>query len=322
MATVTTYGYSKSIREDLTDIIYNISPTATPFMSNIGKENVDNTFHEWQLDALDAASGANAAVEGADGTDTAFTAPARIGNYTQISTKVVNVTGTSGAVDTAGMKTLEAYLLAKRSKELKRDIETSLLQNSAAVVGNSGVARVTAGLPAFIKTNVVLNGGTIPTLSASPNGYPNAAWTGLTGGGAQAFTEDMLKSAISQVWTNGGDVKMLMVGPVNKKRVSTFEGIAAIRVSAEKAKQAFILGAADVYVSDFGNVDVVPNRFSDETFAMLIDTEYAKIGYLRPFQRIPLARTGDSKRTEILVEYCLVVGTEKAHGIVANVFNT
>lgn len=317
MTTVTRYDNTKAVREDLTDIIYNISPTATPFMSNIGTESVDNTYHEWQTDVLAAADATNAVVEGADASDTSFVATNRVGNYTQISQKTINVSGTTGAVDTAGMKTLESYLLAKRGRELKRDIEQILLTNQAAVVGNNSTARKLAGFPAWIKTNVVANGATAPTMSSTNDGYPNAGWTGLTS--PAAFTEAMLKTAMQSLWTNGGEAKMLMVGPVNKVRFSGFDGIALNRVDRPSPKQTFILGAADVYVSDFGNLDIVPNRFTNETFAHLIDPEYAKIGYLRPFQRNPLAKTGDSKRTQMLVEYTLVVGTEKAHGTIANI---
>lgn len=316
MTTVTTYSAAKSVREDLSDIIYNISPTRTPFMSNIGRTTADQTFHEWQTDALDAADGTNARVEGADATDTAYTATNRVGNYTQISDKVINVSGTSGAVDTAGMKTVEAYLLAKRGRELKRDMEKILLANQAAVVGNSATARKLAGFIAWVKTNSVANGLTAPTLSSGTDGYPNAAWTGSFT--ADAFTETMLKTAIAALWASGGETKMLLVGPYNKRVVSTFTGLASTRVNVNTPKQSFIIGAADVYVSDFGNIDVVPDLFTDERFALLVDPEYAKIAYLRPFQRAPLAKTGDSKRTQMLVEYTLEVPTEKAHGVIAD----
>lgn len=316
MSTVTTYSATKSIREDLADIIYNISPTRTPFMSNIGRTTADQTYHEWQTDSLDAADATNARVEGADASDTSYTATNRVGNYTQISDKVINVSGTSGSVDTAGMKTIEAYLLAKRGREIKRDMEKILLANQAAVVGNSSTARKLAGFPAWLRTNVVLNGLTAPTMSSGNDGYPNAGFTGSFTG--DTFTEAMLKSAISLLWSSGGEVKMLLTGPHNKQVVSTFAGIASTRVNVNTPKQSFIIGAADVYVSDFGNVDIVPDLFTDERFAHLVDPEYAKIAYLRPFQRNPLAKTGDSRRTQMLVEYTLEVNTELAHGTIAD----
>ncbi len=319
---VTTYatGYTRSIREDLEDIIYNISPTRTPFMSNIGRTTADQTFHEWQTDVL-ASAASNAAIEGADATDPAAAQTvARVGNYTQISTKTISVSGTSGSVDAAGMKTIEAYLLAKRGKELKRDMEYILLGNNAANAGSTSVARALAGFPSWIQTNVVTNSAVAPTLSGTTTGYPNAAWTSLTN--TAAMTETMLKSAISQLWSSGGEVKMLLVGPVNKARFSSFAGIAINRVDRPSPQQTFILGAADVYVSDFGNLDVVPDLFTDEGFAHLIDPEYAKVAYLRPFQRNPLAKTGDSRRTQLLCEYTLVVNTEKAHATIANILKT
>lgn len=286
-------------------------------MSNIGRETADSTFHEWQTDVLASPDGSNAVIEGADASDTTFVATNRVGNYTQISQKTINVSGTSGAVDTAGMKTLEAYLLAKRGRELKRDMETILLSNQAAVVGNNSTARKLAGLPAWLRTNTVQLGTvTAPTMSSTNDGYPNAAWV-LTSGAA-APSETNLKTALQALWTAGGEPRMVMVGPVNKVRYSAFSGIAVNRVNVDAPKQSFILGAADVYVSDFGNLDIVPNRFTPEAFSLFVDPEYAKIAYLRPFQRNPLAKTGDSRRTQLLVEYTLTVNTEKAHAVIAN----
>lgn len=317
MAVHSTYDFPNAQRESLADVIYDISPTKTPLMSNVARSDAEATYEEWLTDSLAAADGDNACIEGADASDNTSSDQARVGNYTQISDKVVNVSGTANAVDTAGMRTKEAFELAKKSKELKRDMETILLKNQAAVAGNaSNTARKLAGLPAWLKSNKVANGATIPTLSSTTSGYPNAAWTDLTG--PSDFTEDMLKSAIQQVWTAGGDVGMCMVGPVNKVKASQFAGIAEQRVNNSDARQAMVIGAADVYVSDFGNISFVPNIFTNETFALLIDPDYVSIAYLRDFQRIKLAKTGDSNRTQLLVEYTLKVNNEKAHGIIAN----
>jgi hypothetical protein len=319
MATVQTYGSSNSIREDLADIIYNISPTRTPFMSNAGRGKCDQTFTEWQTDSLDAADDTNARVEGADASDTAHSDTNRVGNYTQISDKVINVSGTANSVDRAGMKTVEAYLTAKRGKEIKRDMEKILLKNQAAVAGNSSTARKLAGLPAWIRTNTVTNGDVEPTMSSTNDGYPNAAWTAAgTPVAPVPFTEAMLKDAISQLWSSGGECKMLMVGPYNKTVVSGFAGIAEHRVQVGKAAPTMIVGAADVYVSDFGNLSIVPNLFTDESFAHLLDPEYVSVDYLRPFKTEALAKTGDSKRKQLIVEYTLRVKQEKALATVAN----
>lgn len=320
MTTVTTYGYTKSIREDLSDIIYNISPTRTPFMSNVGRTTADQTYHEWQMDTLAAADGANAKVEGADANDTAFTAASRVGNYTQISDKVIAVSGTSGSVDTAGMKSLEAYLLAKRGRELKRDMEKILLANQAAVVGNSATARKLAGFPTWLQnSNNYIDAATVtpsvaPTRTSGNDGYPQTAW--VSTGTKNAITETNLKNAIKGLWTEGGETKMLLCNPANKVLISAFTGIALNRVNIDSPKQTFIVGAADVYVSDFGNIDVVPDLFMPDYFTYLVDPEYCKIAYLRPFQRNPLAKTGDSRRTQMLVEYTLEVNSDRAHSVI------
>lgn len=321
MATTRTYDFPNAKRESLADVIYDISPTKTPFMSNVGRSTADSTYEEWLTDALANVDANNAVIEGADAVDSTIVDQARVGNYTQISTKTVAVSNTSNAVSTAGMKTKEAFELAKKSKELKRDMETILLANQAAVAGSGVAARKLAGLPAWIKTNTTIKGAAVaPTLSSGTSGYPNAAWTSLTG--ATNFAEADLKATIQKVWTAGGEVSICMCGPVNKARASTFTGIATNRVNIDEPKQAMILGAADVYVSDFGNVTFVPNIFAPEAFPMLIDPEQVSIAFLRDFTRIPLAKTGDANRTQIVVEYTLKVNNEKAHGIIANATTT
>jgi hypothetical protein len=305
------------IREDLSNIIYNISPEETPFISNIGRGTVKNTFFEWQVDSLDAASSANAAVEGDDiSSFTAVTPTSRVGNYTQISTKNVIISGTLEATDRAGRKEELSYQTAKMGAALKRDMESSLLANQAAVVGTSAAARRTAGLPAWLTSNVSQGtGGANPTVGA----VPTAA---RTDGTARAFTEAFLKTVIRGVWTQGGSPKVLMVGPFNKTVVSGFTGIATRFRDVPAGKQAQIIGAADVYVSDFGAVNIVPNRFQRERDAFVLDPEYAKLQILRPIQQIELAKTGDAEKRLMLVEYGLQVNSQAAHGIIADLTAT
>lgn len=310
------YDATNSVREDLANIIYNISPEDTVFMSNVGRDTAKQTYTEWQTDALAAASTTNAQIEGDDAAADSLAATNRVGNYTQISRKVVATSGTLEAVDTAGFRSAMAYQMAKAASELKRDMETALLFNQAAVAGNSSTARQTAGLPAWLRSNVskASNGGN-PTMSSTNDGYPNAA---RTDGTQRTFTETMLKDVIQSVWTNGGTPKLLMVGPYNKRVVSGFSGIAGIRFNVDGAKPSAIIGAADIYVSDFGNVSIVPSRFQRERDAFVVDPEYAAVSYLRNFQTEDLAKTGDSAKKMIVVEYALKVRTEKAHGIIAD----
>jgi hypothetical protein len=320
--TITRYDSARAVREQLADVIYNISPVDVPFMSNIGRGNVKNTYFEWQTDALAAASSNNAQLEGDDvsGVADARAPTARVGNYTQISRKIVATTGTVEAVNKAGMRTQQAYQLAKASNELKRDMESTLTAGGVAVVGNDTTARKTAGLGAWIITNYVAGSGTsgaAPAMSSGSDGFPTTA---AVAGGTRTCVEATLKSAIQKVWTQGGDIDRLMVmtGPFNKTNVSTFNGIATRFREVRGNSQASIIGAADVYVSDFGTVRVVPNRFQPETNIYLVDKDYAAVQYLRPFRTVELARTGDADKRMILVEYGLQVRAEKAMANIAD----
>jgi hypothetical protein len=316
--TITRYDATLSVREDLSDVIYNISPVDVPFQSNIGRDKATQTFTEWQTDALAAAVSTNAQLEGDDVASTADARSAtnRVGNYTQISRKVIMVTGTLLSSDTAGFRNKKAYELAKAANELKRDMETTLTGVQTATVGNNTVARKTAGLGAWIITNFQAGTGTTsaPAMSSGSDGYPATA---AVAGTATAITETRLKTALQQVWTQGGSPDMVMCGPVNKVLISAFSGIATRFRDVAPGKQAQIVGAADVYVSDFGTVSIVPSRFSPESVAYVIDKSMAAVSYLRPFQNVPLAKTGDAEKSMLIVEYALKIKNQKAHAQIA-----
>jgi hypothetical protein len=297
-------------REDLTDIIYDISPTETPFMSSIGKTKATAVYHEWQTDSLAAATTANAAIEGADATSATLAPTVRLGNYTQIIQKTVQVSGTLDTVNKAGRKSEKAYQLAKASAELKRDLETILLANQGRSAGTSTIARNLGSILSWIKTNSdVGSGGSDPaTIGVSTR----------TDGTQRTFTEALLKTVVSEVFVSGGSPKILMVGALGKQKVSSFAGIAAQRYMAPGNTPTTIIGAADVYMSDFGTMSVVPNRFMRVRDALVIDPEYAALAYLRPFQTNDLAKTGDSENTQLLAEVTLEVKNEAAHGIIAD----
>ena len=317
--TLTRYDGYKAVREDLANVIYNISPVDVPFMSNIGRENVKNTYFEWQTDNLAAASSTNAQLEGDDiqGTADARTPTNRVGNYTQISRKVIETSGTLEAVDKAGMRSYLAYELAKAASELKRDMEATLTSNTVAVAGNNTTARKTAGFGAWLITSSSSGtSGAAPVMSSGSGNFDGYPSTIATDGTARAFTETLLKASIQSVWAQGGDPKVLMVGPFNKGVVSGFTGIATRFRDVPAGSQAEIIGAADVYVSDFGTVNVVPNRFQPEKNAYVMDPEYASIAYLRNFRTEVLAKTGDAEKRMIIVEYGMKVRTQKAHGVV------
>ena len=313
MATYQTYT-AIGQREDLSDIIYNISPTDTPFMSSIGKTKATAVYHEWQVDSLAAASLSNAAVEGADATSATMGVTTRAGNRTQIFQKTVQIAGTLEAVDKAGRKCEKAYQLAKASSEVKRDMELTLLSNQVAAAGNSSTARTLGGLQTWLATNGDF--GTSGVAGASGT-------TARTDGTDRTFTEAILKTVVKEVYTAGGNPKVLMVNPAHKQTVSAFAGIAAQRYMAPSNEATTIIGAADVYLSDFGTMSVVPNRFMnatnacDET-AFVTDPDMLAIAYLRPFATNELARVGDSEKTQLICEATLEVKNEAAHGIIAD----
>lgn len=309
MATYTAHS-AIGQREDLTDVIYNISPTETPFMSSIGKTKATAVYHEWQTDSLAAATTANAAIEGADASDATLSPTVRLGNYTQIIEKTIKVSGTLDAVNKAGRKSEKAYQLAKASSELKRDLETILLSNQGRSAGSSTTARKLGSLLSWIKTNSdVGSGGADPaTIGVSTR----------TDGTQRTFTEALLKTVVAEVYTSGGSPKILMVGAAGKQKVSSFAGIAAQRFQAPANTPTTIIGAADVYMSDFGTMSVVPNRFMRTREALVLDPEYAALAYLRPFQTVELAKAGDADKTQILAEVTLEVKNEAAHGIIAD----
>jgi hypothetical protein len=312
MATYQTYT-AIGMREDLSDVIYDISPTDTPFMSSIGKTKATATYHEWQTDSL-AAAALGGAVEGADASTITASPTTRIGNRTQIFTKSVAVAGTLEAVDKAGRKSEKAYQLAKVSAELKRNIELTLLSNQVSAAGNSSTARTLGGLQAWLNTN-----GDFGTDGVAGSG----GTTARTNGTNRTFTEDILKTVVAEVYTAGGVPKVLMVNPTHKQTVSAFAGIAAQRYMAPSNEPTTIIGAADVYMSDFGTISVVPNRFMNSTnsgneTAFVVDPDMAAVAYLRPFQTIELAKTGDSEKTQLLAELTLETKNEAACGIIAD----
>ena len=310
--TFTTFD-AKGIREDLSNIITNIAPEETPYMSNIGRESISNSLFEWQTDTL-AAAAANKQLEGDDVSSfDAVTATVRLQNYAQISRKTIVLSATEEVVNKAGRRSELAYQIAKRGSELKRDQEFTMLNGAVAAAGNTTTARGTASLGAFVKTNVDMQtNGTNPSYTTLPN-------SARTDGNVRTFTETILKNVIQQVWAAGGTPKILMTGPVNKQRVSGFAGIASSRFNIDGGvKPATIIGAADVYVSDFGNVQVVPNRFQRERDAWVIDPEYAKMTTLRPYQQVELAKTGDAEKRMLIVEFGHKVLAENAHGLAAD----
>ena len=294
-------------REDLSDVIYSISPTDTPFLSSAAKTQATAVLHEWQTDSLAAAATNNAVIEGDEATLDASTATTRLSNSTQIMDKTVVITGTQESVDKAGRASELAYQIAKRAKELKRDMEATITGNIAEVGGNSTTARKMGTLGSWVTTN-----DDLASDGASGAGAGNAAHTDGT---QRAFTESQLKSVIKSVWNAGGDPSMVMVGPFNKQKLSGFTGNST---RFDAGADATLYTSVDVYASDFGQLQVVPNRFSRDRDAYVLDMEYWGIAFLRDFSMHELAKTGDSEKRQLLVEATLESRNEAASGLIAD----
>jgi hypothetical protein len=312
--TATRYDMA-GLRESLHDRIYNISPEETPFLQGAGRgPNAKQTLEEWQTDSLAAADGTNAQWEGDDASFSTPAATVRVGNYTQILRKTLVLSDTLEVVDKAGRRSELAYQLAKRGSEIKRDLETVMLRAQAGVAGSVGAARTLAAMNAWLKTNTnfyTTDGGD-PTYTA---GVPDAVRT--DGGTLRAFTETIAKDVIQQCWTEGANPSVIMVGPVNKQRISTdFAGIATRNydLSNVSAKPMAAIASIDVYVSDFGVLRVVPNRFQRERDAWFLDWEYVETRFLRPLSQVKLAKTGDAEKRMMIQEVTLCVKQEAALG--------
>ena len=298
-------------REDLSDVIYRIDPTDTPFMTGTEREKATAVNHEWQTQALASVDTSNARLEGDDASTIAATATVRLGNICQISDKVARVTGTQQAVQHAGRDDELAYQEMLKGLELKRDMESILVgTNQAKVTGTSTQARVTASVLSWIASN------TLKQTISGTSGVDPATATGTgtrTDGTQRAFTEAQLKTVLSSIWTAGGKPDTVMTGAFNKQVFSTFTG-RATQIEDTKGKK--IIASVDAYESDFGTLKVVANRFSRSRDVLILQMDMWAVAFLngRKMISIPLAKTGDSDRRQILSEYNLVSRNEKASG--------
>lgn len=292
------------IREDLTDVIYNIDPFDTPFMSNIGRGKADNTLHEWQTEGL-AAPAQNAQIEGDEATNLALTPTVRVGNYTQISTKTCNIPATVEATTRAGRGREMAHQIAKKGKEMRTDMEFACVgRNGARVAGNATTARELGSVTSWIATN-----DSFGATGASPTGDGTNA---RTDGTQRAFTEALLTTVLQSCYTNGGNPNVLMVGAFNKGQVSGFNGNADEVKHNNMDKK--VINAVDVYVGDFHTLSVVPNRILRARDALVLQTDMWEIDFLREMKATPLAKTGDSERQMLVAEYTLKAKNEAASG--------
>lgn len=299
------------IREDLTDIIHNVSPTDTPFYSSVAKTTAANTFHEWQTDAI-RPSGANAHIEGDDTTATARTPTVRLGNYTQIFKDAVVVSGTDTAMNKAGRGDEMDYQMVKVGQELRLDVEKALLDNNARVAGNSTTARELAGVPAWLYTNTVFENG---ASGADPAGDGTDART--DDGTPVAFSQARMDSCLQSIWENSNGERDLTV-LLNAFQMNAALGFVGnnnqrATINAEKAMTANVI---DVYRTPWGQIDFVMSRECRARDIHALDMSMFKIAVARGFETEVLAKTGDNQKKQILTELTLECCNEKASGAV------
>jgi hypothetical protein len=277
----------------------------TPGLSSFETTDATAVLHEWQTDALAAAVATNYVEEGLDATTSAVTATVRKSNTCQISQKTPRVSGTQQAVLKAGRGDELEYQIAKMAKELKRDMEKQLFDNNAEVTGSSGTPRELGGIPAWLITNLSEGAGATTSTGSGDNAR--------TAGTNRAFTETMLKEVLRETFDAGGDPDRIHLGAFNKQAASGFAGNATREVSAADRQ---LFAAIDIYDSDFGELQIVPNRFSGNNTAFVLQSDMWAVAYLRQFQLHNLAKTGDSERRQLLVEYTLEARNEKSSGAV------
>jgi hypothetical protein len=314
-------------RETLADTIAMISPEETPFLSLIGKESVTGVKPEWQTDVLAAPNPNNNAPEGNSWSFAAVNPTTRVGNYCQISEKTIVITNTQEKVAKAGRKSEVARELAKKGVELKTDQEVILLSNqaSSAGSGNSASNRTSGGFRAWIATNDDLgSGGSSGGFNTSTNVVDAA-----TNGTQRAFTKAILDSVIRNTYVAGGNPKVGMLSPYAKTVFSTFmsdANVANQRYETPAKSQTTIIAAAEIYLSDFGAITMVPNRQMARAGAaycrnaFLIDATMVTQGVLRPIDQHDPTETSDATQKVLNTEYTLVVKNEAAHGCAADIY--
>ena len=310
--TFETYG-TVGIREDLADIIYNIAPTDTPFISNVGKGSASGTYHEWQTDDLTAAAD-NKVAEGVAAPAAESVATTRVGNYTQIASKTVSVTGSNEAADAAGRASQMAYQLAKKGMELKRDMEKTLVgtdkaQSAGVAAGGSQAPRELGSVTSWIGTNC--------SVGATTGAVPTGDGTDIaTSGDARPLTDTLLNGVIEDIWQAGGNPSMIMCGAFQKSKITGFEGNTNTARKFTDAESKKFINAVDVYVSDYGELNVVPNRLMLTDTLLVLQPDMWSVDTYRDFQTKDLAVTGDFESKQLLVEYTLTSKNEAASGAI------
>lgn len=297
------------VREDLSNKIAELFPDDTPFQNAIGTSKVSNTYTEWQTDSLAAANADNAAIQGDDLSNEARANTTRVGTHTQIFTKVVGASTTVEWTNKAGRKSELARELMKAGREIKTDMEKRFLGNYASVAATASVAGKTAGALAWLTTNT--SGGT----GTANGGFSAGIVSAATNGTQRAYTEALLKAQLQSIWDEGGNPKMVITNGTQKQNAAAFTGLADARRESGN-KRLTIVAGADIYVSDFGEVQFVPDRFASARDALIVDPEYWDVGIGQAMTTVNLAKTGLAERKALHAEVALRCLNEAASGCI------
>lgn len=308
--TVTT-AISIGNREDLEDVIYRVAPEETPFISNIGKAKASAILHEWQTESLATPNASNASLEGDDVAS--LDSPnltTRVNNYCQIFRKTFGVSRTQEIVDKAGRASEVNRQKVLKGIELRRDMEARFLGNFASNAQSGSTPRGAGGALAWMTSNTSVGA------AGANGGWSGGVVAAATNGTQRTFTEALVKAVLNQAFSNGGRPKQAYMGPTQKQEFSAFTGIAEIRADATGNKMATIYGAADVYVSDFGNLTLIPHPYGLTRDVLLADPEYFAVGVLDGTKSKQLSDTGDSTKYIMTNESTLVCRNERAHAVI------
>lgn len=300
------------LREDLENNIYKVSANLTPFTNMIGNASVSQPYHEWETYSTRAAA-ANANEQGDDTSASASQQPTRVGNRTQIFKDAGTISETTKASTVAGQSDTEAWQKLQKSEALVKDIEYAFLTNQASVTAADGVAPELGGFQAWITSNVSRGSG------GSSGGFSGGTVSAATNGTQRPLTEALLKTVLASSFTNGAsNIKYALCSATHKQTFSQFTGIADIRTEVKGTNQATIYAGADVYVSDFGAITIVPVQYPLTRDVLLVDPSMWAVGTLRPMKIEPLAKTGDGSKFQIVAEKTLISRNQKASAIIAD----
>lgn len=304
--TLQTYQ-SANNAENVTEIVMNIDPIDTPTLTLAKKTTAEATYTQWPIESLSAVDAANANIEGDDATVDASTTPTLVGNHTQLMDKVASVTTTQNAIKKYGVKNEMAKQMAKKAKELKRDMETTMMLNQARVVGAAGTAQRMRSMGSWLTTNV----------SRGATGANGSATTAATDGTQRPFTEALFRALVVTAITNADELpSVVMAGPANRANLST--QLSGNSTRFYELKDGELNASISVYRSDYGALKLVMNRFQRERDMWLLNPDYVAVRTLEPLQSIDLARTGLTEKKQIWTNFTLEVGNEKAHAVLAD----